>query len=118
MPDKPLKPCAERGCNVLTRDASGRCEQHQRESWAKRDNTPRRVTGRRLQEARAALFKREPLCRLCAALGLAVVAEERDHVLSLAEGGTDDPANIQALCVPCHRAKTEAEAKRARRRRG
>jgi 5-methylcytosine-specific restriction protein A len=116
MPFKPNKPCAERGCNVLTRDSSGRCEQHQRAAWAKKEEAPRRITGRRLQKMRATLFKQEPLCRVCASLGLAVVAVERDHVVCLAEGGADDPSNTQPLCEEHHAEKSKAEALRGMKR--
>lgn len=33
-----------------------------------------------------------------------------DHKVNKAQGGTDDDANLQAICEPCHRAKTQAEA--------
>ena len=34
---------------------------------------------------------------------------ECDHVLSKANGGSDDPANLQTLCANCHHAKTRRE---------
>lgn len=42
-------------------------------------------------------------------------ATEVDHIINVAQGGTHDPHNLQALCTPCHRAKTEAEALAARK---
>ncbi len=39
-----------------------------------------------------------------------------DHILLKAQGGTDDPANLAAICDPCHRSKTSAEAARAQGR--
>ncbi|MGJ7533938.1 MULTISPECIES: HNH endonuclease [unclassified Variovorax] len=39
-----------------------------------------------------------------------------DHIVELADGGTNDDSNLQPLCdVPCHKAKTDAQA-RARAR--
>ena len=35
---------------------------------------------------------------------------ELDHIVPLADGGTEMPENLQALCAPCHRAKTAREA--------
>lgn len=35
-----------------------------------------------------------------------------DHVIPLEDGGTDDAANLQTLCVRCHGAKTRAEQRR------
>ena len=42
---------------------------------------------------------------------------ELDHVVPLIEGGSHDPANLQTLCVPCHRKKSAHETReRARAR--
>ena len=43
------------------------------------------------------------------------LAVQRDHITALCDGGTDAPDNVQGLCVPCHDAKTQAEALRGRR---
>jgi len=32
-----------------------------------------------------------------------------DHVLALADGGTDAPGNLRALCASCHARKTQVE---------
>lgn len=41
-----------------------------------------------------------------------------DHVIPIAEGGSNDPTtNGAALCAPCHDRKTQAEARRGRGRR-
>lgn len=45
------------------------------------------------------------------------IATEVDHIIPVFEGGTDDPHNLQAICSPCHRMKTNQEASRARARR-
>lgn len=37
-----------------------------------------------------------------------------DHIVPKAEGGTDDDSNLQTVCDPCHREKTQAEANRNR----
>jgi hypothetical protein len=37
---------------------------------------------------------------------------ELDHIINLAEGGTDTLDNLQWLCVPCHTAKTHTERQR------
>ena len=38
------------------------------------------------------------------------VAEEQDHILRLASGGTNDASNLQPLCKGCHLAKTLSES--------
>jgi 5-methylcytosine-specific restriction protein A len=37
---------------------------------------------------------------------------EVDHIINIAQGGNDDDANLQALCVPCHKLKTAEESAR------
>ena len=34
---------------------------------------------------------------------------ECDHIIPLANGGTDDMGNLQTLCRPCHARKTDAD---------
>jgi 5-methylcytosine-specific restriction protein A len=81
--------------------------------WRRTHSVERRA-GSWLQAQRAELFRSEPWCRMCATRGKLSLASIRDHIIPLAEGGTDEPGNIQPLCVPCHDAKTLAEAARGR----
>jgi len=37
---------------------------------------------------------------------------EVDHIVNVAEGGTDDDVNLQTICSDCHQVKTQAEARR------
>lgn len=46
-------------------------------------------------------------CQVC---GLVTLDLEVDHVINIAQGGTDDEGNLQSLCVPCHKVKTAAES--------
>lgn len=112
MPFAAPKPCMV--CSTLVTDGSERCGAHKREVWKKYADAPKRVTGRRLQAQRAALFAREPLCRECARQGLTTLATIRDHIAPLAEGGLDVDANVQPLCQPCSDAKTATESARGR----
>lgn len=60
------------------------------------------------------------LRRRIAWLGWAVCADcygvhpacaiEIDHKVPVIDGGCDSASNVQALCIPCHRAKTAQEA--------
>lgn len=36
---------------------------------------------------------------------------ELDHIVNVAQGGTDDEANLQSLCVECHKKKTQMESR-------
>lgn len=48
------------------------------------------------------------LCQVCKAHGKLTPAVAVDHIKDKALGGTDDPSNLQAICEPCHTAKTMA----------
>jgi 5-methylcytosine-specific restriction endonuclease McrA len=37
------------------------------------------------------------------------IATEVDHRLPKSQGGTDDDANLQSICSPCHKTKTATE---------
>ena len=74
--------------------------------------TPRRhvtrIRGRKLQQLRYQLLRRQPTCAHCGAVEYALV---RDHIVPLGAGGLDIESNTQALCVACHKAKTDEDAK-------
>lgn len=53
----------------------------------------------------------------CEACGTSGVKLEVDHIVNVAEGGTHALTNLQALCRPCHQAKTRAEQQRGHDRR-
>lgn len=74
-----------------------------------RQSSARRGYGYRWRNLRDIILRREPLCRECATAGLIVPAEDIDHVVSKANGGTDDLTNLMPLCHPCHSRKTVAE---------
>lgn len=48
------------------------------------------------------------LCQVCMRAGRLTLARDVDHVRELADGGADADGNLQAICRPCHEAKTEA----------
>ncbi len=113
MPTSAPKPCTQ--CGVLVRDGSSRCDAHKAAAWIK--STPyKRESGRRLQRKRAELFAREPLCRECSKHGRVALGEIRDHIIPLAEGGTDVDSNVQPLCKSCSDTKTAGESARGVRR--
>ncbi|MBF4406127.1 HNH endonuclease, partial [Vibrio anguillarum] len=39
-------------------------------------------------------------------------ARDVDHIINKANGGTDDDANLQSICSPCHKEKTAKESRR------
>lgn len=59
---------------------------------------------------RAFILQRDKyLCQACLKQGRAKQGNHVDHITPKAKGGTDDAANLQVLCEPCHTAKTAAE---------
>lgn len=61
------------------------------------------------QRRRIAYLREHPLCAECVKRGVVTAAAELDHVVALRNGGRDEWANYQGLCVPCHKAKTAAD---------
>ena len=47
----------------------------------------------------------------CCQCGHVTTQLELDHIVNVAKGGTDDEANLQSLCAPCHKKKTSKESK-------
>jgi len=113
MPMKPARRCSVVGCGQDA-IAGGRCALHPIDAW--NAGTVRRMRGRRLQTERARLFAAAPLCVLGELAGRVTLATVRDHVVPLAEGGTEADANIQPLCDDCSERKTADEAQRGRGR--
>lgn len=74
----------------------------------------KRITGRKLQAMREELFRADPLCAECKRHGRLRAACQRDHIVSLQEGGLDEAGNTQGLCRDCHKVKSDAEAARGR----
>lgn len=58
------------------------------------------------------LMQAKGLCQCieCKASGAVRLATEVDHIVPLWAGGSNDIANLQAISVECHRAKSEREA--------
>lgn len=50
------------------------------------------------------LIRDKHLCQAC--LPRVTPANQVDHIIPKAKGGTDDPANLQAICKECHDEKT------------
>ncbi|QNV45583.1 HNH endonuclease [Acinetobacter baumannii] len=47
----------------------------------------------------------------CQCCGIVTKDLELDHIMNVARGGTDDESNLQSLCVPCHKKKTQQESR-------
>ncbi|TDV43769.1 5-methylcytosine-specific restriction protein A [Pseudomonas graminis] len=116
MPQRTLKPCAARACNALTRNAKY-CDAHLdlSKAWGTRQGSGR--GGRPWRRLRDQVLARDQyLCRCeeCVQLGRVRAATEVDHIVALAQGGTDYPSNLRAIHHDCHKLKTAREAQAAR----
>ena len=46
----------------------------------------------------------------CQCCGVVTMELELDHIVNVAQGGSDEESNLQSLCVPCHKEKTLRES--------
>lgn len=118
MPARTPTPCRDKLCRKTTRHAHGYCDEHadQAKAWT-RGRAGRGRGGRAWRRIRDAVMVRDRyLCQACKRKGMATPASSVDHIKPEAEGGRTVPSNLEALCGPCHTAKTQAEALRARQR--
>jgi 5-methylcytosine-specific restriction protein A len=72
---------------------------------AARPHSAGRGYGGAWRRLRLEILAEEPRCRACGA-----ESTEVDHILPMRLGGSTDRANLQALCKPCHSAKTMRES--------
>jgi len=82
--------------------------------WTRGNSRTSTPQWKRLRRTAIRVFGNE--CARCGADG-ADVRLELDHIIPVAEGGTDTLDNAQLLCGPCHQPKTQAEAACGRARR-
>lgn len=77
-----------------------------------RGNRHQRGYGSDWEKIRKQVLKRDQhLCQPCHIEGRLTVANQVDHIIPKARGGTDDPTNLQAICGWCHKKKTANEGR-------
>jgi 5-methylcytosine-specific restriction enzyme A len=62
---------------------------------------------------RSRVLRRDPICRLNYPGICSVISTEVDHIL---RDAGDIDSNLEGVCGPCHRYKTQQEARQARQR--
>ncbi len=73
-------------------------------------STTQRGYGWHWQKLRETILTRDSyLCIPCRAKGNITPAEEVDHIKGKAQGGSDEPENLQSICKECHAIKTTKE---------
>lgn len=93
MPNRPKAVCDHAGCPNLKP-----CPTHTRKPW---EGSNRGSTWR-WRKTRARILRRDPWCTA----GCGRPSTEVHHVTPVADGGTDDPANLVGICHPCHITET------------
>jgi 5-methylcytosine-specific restriction protein A len=92
-------------------------------AWSK-ESRQSRGYGAAWDRVRKVVLKRDfGLCQPCRRRGLVTIAKEVDHIISKAralalrwsQARMDAPGNLQAICKPCHEAKTEEEQGKTKR---
>lgn len=111
MPTRPPHPCRHPGCRELTRKAY--CPKHEEghakdHGWKDKGSASSRGYGADWRRIRRVVLNRDPFCKGCGRRP----SEHADHIRPKSQGGTNDLANLQGLCGPCHRAKTAREDRR------
>ncbi len=107
--------CNEPGCPDLVPTGKNRCPAHAPKPWA--GSTRGKATASPAwRKLRARILKRDGgRCYICGGPG----ADTVDHILSVANGGTDDPSNLASVhdrnAPHCHRTKTATVDRRGRR---
>lgn len=104
MPIRPKRPCLHPGCPELV--DSGYCPAHTRSAPDYRESAAKRGYDYKWQKLRLAYLTRNPLCVDCLQQGETTAAQEVHHIIPKAEGGTEEPSNLMALCKPCHSKRT------------
>lgn len=116
MATRSPKPCAHPACPSLVYDGTGWCSKHKPTGGhfgsPHRASASRRGYGAQWRRLREQVLDRgDHLCQVCRAAGHVSPAYAVDHIRPKAAGGTDDPANLRAICRDCHRKKTQEEAR-------
>jgi 5-methylcytosine-specific restriction enzyme A len=86
-------------------------------SDSRRGSRQERGYGSEWDRLRLTILKRDQYvckCADCATLNRIRPATQVDHIRNKEQGGSDDPSNLQAINVVCHKIKTAREAKAAR----
>lgn len=113
MPYAPPKPCLALGCGALTHFRW--CDAHtanKRDADHIRGTAAERGYDREWRKVRSQALQRDQyLCVSCRRNERVTPAVDVDHIIPIAVAPELrlDPDNLQSLCRPCHRAKTERD---------
>ncbi|KPC90783.1 hypothetical protein ADL27_32425 [Streptomyces sp. NRRL F-6602] len=98
--------CLEEGC-VKVAVRRGRCPVHAPEPFA--GSSWRLGKPQGWDRLRKAVLRRDRfVCALCGRGG----ADQVDHIVARAHGGSDSPSNLRSVHRSCHKEKTQEDARR------
>lgn len=101
--------CSDDGIAVR---GKSRCRAHGGGAWSRVDPASKHRYDARWRDLRARVLREQPTCAMCSA-----PATDADHIIAVADGGTDARENLRGLCNSCHKKHT-AKQNRDRRRKG
>ena len=109
MPTLNARYCLSPGCKNRTSGAW--CDDHRKSQTADKDRARgsrhKRGYGTKWDKLRKRVLARDNYaCRVCMQFGMVTTANEVDHIIPKAKGGSDHPSNLQAIC---HAVKTAEE---------
>ena len=69
-----------------------------------------RIRGRKWMTIRERIFKRDcGLCQTCQRQGRIKPGTQVDHIVALANDGSNDDCNLECICAECHDTKTNTD---------
>lgn len=109
--------CNTPGCPNHAEPGTGRCQTHQRAPWRPGSSTRKETLPTGWRDLRASILVRDGRCLCqgcprCTGQPCGRPPTDADHI-----GDRDDhtPANLRALCSPCHRHRSSSQGGRAPR---
>ena len=93
-------------CGVWVYGGHSRCPKHRSKSWANRPTANRDRYGSDWARIRAQVLRRDRYRCQVRGPGCDGHGVEVDHIVSVADGGSNEASNLRAICVPCHRKRT------------
>ncbi len=109
--------CLTDGCVEPAVPDRSRCQFHGGRAWARRQaNRQAMYADPQYRANRLIVLDREPLCHWQLP-GCTRISTQADHLVSLAEGGTNDLSNLAGACGPCNEKRGGALGREQQRRR-
>jgi 5-methylcytosine-specific restriction protein A len=100
-------------CGTLIPHGASRCPRHRGKAWVNRPKINQGTYSGDWPAIRARVLQRDRYRCQVQGPGCDGHGVEADHIVSVADGGNNDPTNLRAICVACHRRRTGQQGARA-----